>query len=316
MKKTIAAAIAAALALTTNAALAAPVEFNGEIKYQYRWQTYENFTDNRDKDGGISSIRLNAKMELNPNISAYARFAAQGLSGDKIGADFDTTRYGSDVAVVDQYGFVYNNAGWSYKIGRQTVEVTAASSLISSGGYIGNDMDFLNGVVATGKSGETSLQLVAGNVDHFEGGNSDGLYSVHASYSPAENWTVGGLLAKADQKVEGTRNFWGVDATYTTGKASFIVDFLNSNKKDNDSARVFGVDYSFDDNNTLSVYNHKTEVNADILTGWDKGEKGFYYIYNHKFDKAASLTLLYKDNELINSNKKYDSLRATVAYKF
>lgn len=315
MKKTVAAALAAALVLTTGAALAAPVEFDGEAKYQYRWQTYENFPDNRDKDGGIASIRLNAKMELDKNVSVYARFAAQTLSGDHIGEDFNKARYGFSHATIDQYGFIYNNADWSYKIGRQGLAISSAgATLLSSGAYIGKDMDFLTGVVATGQSGVTSLQFVAGQVDH--GDANDDVYSIHASYSPAENWTVGGTLARAEQKVEGDRTFWGLDATYTIGKASFLVDYLNSNSSSADAARVFGVDYAFDDKNSFAVYNHKSERNADIMTDWDQNQKGFYYIYNHKFDKATSFTLMYKDNEYLNDNREYDSLRATVAYKF
>lgn len=318
MKKTVAAALAAALVLTTGAALAAPVEFDGEAKYQYRWQTYDNLSD---EDGGIATIRLNAKMELDKNVSVYARFAAQTLSGDHIGADFNTDRYGFSHATIDQYGFIYNNADWNYKIGRQGLAISSAgATLLSSGAYIGKDMDFLTGVVATGQSGVTSLQFVAGQVDHYEGGTNDDVYSIHASYSPAENWTVGGTLARAEQKVEGDRTFWGLDATYTIGKASFLVDYLNSNSSSADAARVFGVDYAFDDKNSFAVYNHKSERNADILTDWDQNQKGFYYIYNHKFDNTTSFTLMYKDNEYLSPNSKgtteYDSLRATVAYKF
>jgi hypothetical protein len=219
MKKTVAAAMAAALVLTASAAFAAPVEFDGDVRAQYRWQTYNNLPD---QDGSISTIRLNAKMELDKNVSVYARFAAQTLSGDHIGADFSQTHYGNDVAVIDQYGFIYKNADWSYKIGSQGVAITPAATLLSSGAYIGKDMDFLNGVVATGKSGVTSLQIVAGNVDHYSGSTNDSVYSIHGSYSPAANWTVGGTLARANQKNEGDRNFWGIDAAYTIGKASFI----------------------------------------------------------------------------------------------
>jgi hypothetical protein len=309
MKKTAAAAIAAALVLTTSAAFAAPVEFDGDVKAQYRWQTY-NYQP--DKDGGISTIRLNAKMELDKNVSVYARFAAQTLSGDHIGADFNKSS--NSIATIDQYGFIYKNADWSYKIGRQGVAITPAATLLSSGAYIGENVDFLNGVVATGKSGVTSLQVVAGTVNRADSNSDHRVYSVHGSYSPAENWTLGGTLATFDSTVD--RNFWGIDAAYATGKASFIVDYLNSNSNSNDSSRVFGVDYAFDDKNTLSVYNHKTEANADIMTDWDQDQKGFYYIYNHNFDKTTSFTLLYKDNEYLSNTDKYTSLRATVAYKF
>ncbi|MDU4960230.1 MAG: hypothetical protein E6X17_06165 [Sporomusaceae bacterium] len=312
MKKTTAACVAALL-LTSGAALAAPVEFDGDIKAHYRWQTY-NYQP--DQEGGKFTVRLNAKTALDEHVTAYARFAAQTLTGAKIGADFNTDRYGSDVATIDQYGFIYDNAGWSYKIGRQDLAITPTAALVSSGSYIGKDVDFLNGVVATGTSGVTDLQLVAGNLDHSRESNSDALYSVHGSYSPAENWTVGGTLARFVEKNASDRNFWGVDVAYASGKANFIIDYLNSNSSSDDTARVIGVDYAFDDKNTLSVYNHKTESLADVLTDWDSGEKGFYYIYNHNFDSTTSFNLLYKDNEVLNSSDKYTSLRTTVTYKF
>lgn len=314
MKKTTAACVAALL-LTSGAALAAPVEFDGDIKAHYRWENYDN---KPDADGGKFTVRLNAKTALDEHVTAYARFAAQTLTGAKIGEDFSKDRYGSDVATIDQYGFIYDNAGWSYKIGRQDLAITPTAALVSSGSYIGKDMDFLNGVVATGTSGVTDLQLVAGNVDHYTGNsNSDALYSVHGSYSPAENWTVGGTLARFVEKNASNRNFWGVDVAYASGKANFIIDYLNSNSSVKDSARVIGVDYAFDDKNTLSIYNHKTEEFADVLTDWDQNQKGFYYIYNHSFDNTTSFNLMFKDNEYLNdSSKDYTSLRTTVTYKF
>ncbi len=312
MKKTAAAALAAALVLTTSAALAAPVEFDGDVKAHYRWNDVKSGTDT---EGGKFTVRLNAKAEIAEHISAYARFATQTLSADHTGADFDTSGGRSNIARLDQYGFIYNNADWNYKIGRQSVAITPAASLISSGAYIGEDMYFLNGVVAKGKLGATSLQLVAGNVD-VAGSNSDAVYSVHASYNPAEKWTVGGTLARYNEKGENTRNFWGIDAGYTIGKASFLVDYLNSNSSSDDAARVLGVDYAFDAKNTFSVYNHRTEGNGHIMTDWDHNEKGFYYIYNYDFDKATSLTLMYKDNENLDGTGDYNSFRTTVTYKF
>lgn len=311
MKKTAAAAIAAALVLTTSAAFAAPVEFDGDVKAHYRWNTE---TGESDTEGGKFTVRLNAKMELDKNVSAYARFAAQTLSGDHIGADFNKSS--NSIATIDQYGFIYKNADWSYKIGRQGASITPTASLLSSESYIGKDVSFLTGVVATGKSGVTSLQIVVGNQeDDLDVSDSNRVYSVHASVSPADNWTLGATLAKYEPKGQSDSNYWGVDVGYTSGKASFIADYLKSDANTNDTAHVFGVDYAFDDKNSVSVYAHKTEAASHIYTDWDPGQKGYYYSYNHNFDKETSFNLFYKDNKYLTGGEN-TSLRTTVTYKF
>ena len=312
MKKIITAALAAAVALTTGAAFAAPVEFDGQVKVQYRAQTKEN---KPDTTGGIFSIRLNAKTALSSNVDLFARFAAQSLSGDHIGNDFSIGKYGTNVAIIDQYGFILKDNGFQYKIGRQGLSISPTALLYSSEGYIGDDMALFNGVVATGKSGVTSLQVVAGKSDQEY---KDKVYSIHASYNPAKAWTVGGTLARSDSNYRNDRNYFGTDVQYTTGKANFVVDYLKSDEDTKNDALVVGVSYAFDQKNTLSAYSHRTDSNSHIFTDWDPGEKGMYYIYNHAFDKTTALNLLYKDN---NKNETIQgstntSFRATVSYKF
>lgn len=310
MKKTVAAALAAALVFTTSAVFAAPVEFSGDVKAHYRWNTV---TPGDNPEAGKFTFRLNAKMEIDNNVSAYARFAAQTLTADHTGKDFNDSD--NSIATLDQYGFIVTNGDWSYKIGRQGASITPTASLFSSEGYIGKDVSFLNGVVATGKSGVTSIQVVVGNQD-LASGNNNRVYSVHGSYSPAKNWTVGGTLAIYEPKGAADSKYWGVDVAYTAGKASFIADYLKSDANANDTAHVIGVDYAFDEKNTVSVYAHKTEGASNIFTDWDPAEKGYYYSYNHNFDKTTSFNLFYKDNKAIDGTSENTSLRTTVTYKF
>jgi hypothetical protein len=151
---------------------------------------------------------------------------------------------------------------------------------------------FLDGVVATGKSGVTSLQVVAGKSNQS---TEDKVYSLHASYNPAKAWTVGGTVAKSNSDVRNDRNYWGTDVQYATGKANFVADYLKSDEDTNNDALVIGVSYAFDNKNTLSAYSHNTGSNSNIATDWDNGQKGAYYIYNHTFDKTTALNLLYKE---------------------
>ncbi len=310
MKKIITAALAAAMVLTTGAVFAAPVEFDGQVKVQYRSNTADGAPDTQ---GGIYSFRLNAKTALSNNVDLFARFAAQSLSGDKIGPDFSKAKYGNSVAVIDQYGIIVKDNDFQYKVGRQGLSISPTALLYSSEGYIGEKYGLFDGVVATGKSGVTSLQFVAGKGDID---TKDKIYSVHASYSPAKDWTVGGTIAKANPNAGSDRTFWGTDVQYTIGKASFVADYLKSDDDIKNDALVLGVTYAFDDKNNLSAYSHKTEANAAIYTDWDPGEKGAYYIYNHKFDKTTSLNLLYKSNTAIGTDTDNTSFRAAVAYKF
>lgn len=312
MKKMITAALAAAMVLTTGAAFAAPVEFDGQVKVQYRSQTNDT---TGDTTGGIYSFRLNAKTALSNNVDLFARFAAQSLSGDHVGSDFSQKEYGTNVVVIDQYGFILKDNGFQYKIGRQGLSISPTALLYSSEGYIGEKHGLFDGVVATGKSGVTSLQVVAGKSDID---TKDKVYSVHASYSPVKDWTVGGTVAKSDPNAGSDKTYWGTDVQYTTGKASFVADYLKSDADTNNNALVLGVSYAFDNKNTLSAYAHRTGSNSHIYTDWDPGEKGAYYIYNHAFDKATALNLLYKDNTKNESTAgaTNTSFRATVSYKF
>ncbi len=313
MKKIITAALAAAMVLTTGVAFADPVEFDGQVKVQYRAQTKDA---NPDTTGGIFSFRLNAKTALSNNVDLFARFAAQSLSGDHIGPDFNTGKYGTNVVVIDQYGFILKDSGFQYKIGRQGLSISPTALLYSSEGYIGDRHGLFDGIVATGKSGVTSLQVVAGKSDIDT--TKDKVYSVHASYSPAKAWTVGGTVAKSNSDARNDRNYWGTDVQYATGKANFVADYLKSDENTNNDAFVLGVSYAFDNKNTLSAYSHRTGSNSDIYTDWDEGEKGAYYIYNHSFDKTTALNLLYKDNTKNEAaaGATNTSFRATVSYKF
>lgn len=311
MKKIITAALAAAMVLTTGVAFAAPVEFDGQVKVQYRAQTKEA---NPDTTGGIFSFRLNAKTALSNNVDLFARFAAQSLSGDHIGPDFNTTKYGTNVVVIDQYGFILKDSGFQYKVGRQGLSISPTALLYSSEGYIGDRHGLFDGVVATGKSGVTSLQVVAGKSDID---TKDKVYSVHASYSPVKDWTVGGTVAKSNPNTGSDKTYWGTDVQYTIGKANFVADYLKSDADTRNDALVLGVSYAFDIKNTLSAYAHNTGGNSNIYTDWDNDEKGAYYIYNHAFDKNTALNLLYKDNtKKVSNGNDNTSFRATVSYKF
>ena len=85
MKKTIIVALAAMLLQSSGIAMAAssPVSFDGSILTHYRWD--DSGTTNLN--GGKIFLRLNANAPITEDISLYTRLAAEGLNGDKIGAE-------------------------------------------------------------------------------------------------------------------------------------------------------------------------------------------------------------------------------------
>ncbi|MCX7780716.1 MAG: porin, partial [Negativicutes bacterium] len=293
MKKTIAAALTAMM-LMTGSAFAAEFpnfDFNGDVKFHYRWETKDAAADT---EGGKVWFRLNAKTALTDNIDAYARLSSQSLTGDHIGADFDKSyaKYSVDgLTVIDRYGIVVKGKGWNYNIGRQGATVGGTALLYSTEGYTGINMGAVDGLTVTGKSGVTSIQFVAG--EEWKAGSSDNkLYAVRGSYSPAKDWTVGATYGKYNYAgATKDTNHYAVDFAYNVGKAGFFGEYTKSSADAQDTAYDLGVTYAFDAKNSAYVIAHKTEANGDMggWTDFDNNEKGFYYGFDHKVDKNKTL---------------------------
>jgi hypothetical protein len=51
-------------------------------------------------------------------------------------------------------------------------------------------------------------------------------------------------------------------------------------------------------------------------TGFDKGQKGFYYGVDYKVAKDYTFSFFYKNNKTLDTNDTKTSLRTTLTYKF
>jgi hypothetical protein len=325
MKKMCAAALTAMMLMTAGTALAAEfpnTDLSGDIKFHYRWNTYD--WDN-NKEGGKVWFRLNAKTELSDNVDAFARLAIQKLTNDHTGADFSQSYYDTDAATaIDRFGVVIKGKNFNYTVGRQGVTL-GNGLLLDTNGYMGIGTDdpgefsasAIDGLSITGKAGATSIQAVAGKA--WMDSNDDAkVYALYASYSPAKDWTLGATLARASQYGEDA-NFYGANVGYTFSKAGLFADYAKSNADDNDTAYALGLTYSVDKKNSAYVIYSKVEGNADIgnnMTTYDDGGKGMYYGFDHKLTNDKTLSLFYKDMKLVTSGEKYDSLRATLTVSF
>lgn len=314
MKKAVLLAVAAATVMSSNMAMANPVELDGKIAVQYRSNTYE---DAQDRDGGKFTFTLNALSKLDEHFDAYARIGAQYLTNKGFGADFsDTSKSGE--GSVDQFGFIYKNAGASYKVGRQAVTLGETAVLYNTAAYIGDDM-MSDGVTATLKSGATDLKLVAVQEDRVADQDNK-LYAVQASYKLSDRWKVGGVLAKYDYESSSKEdtNHWAVNAGYALGKAGLVGEYTQSDADTQNVAHAYGVTYDFDAKNSAYAFAHYTAANGDIggWTDFDNGEKGMYYGVDHKLSKDKTLSLFFKDNKNITTDKANTSFRVTLTYTF
>ena len=323
MKKSVATSLAAVMLLSaTGTAMAASFpefQFNGDVKLHYRWNTDDAGTD---KEGGKFWFRLNATSEVAKNVAFYTRLTTQSLTGDNTGADFDQNHYHDDHATtMDRIGFTVKGKSFDYTIGRQDLFL-GQGLLMDSSGYLGTNMGAVDGISATGKSGATNLTFVAGQA-WMDGDDEAKIYAVDASYSPAKNWKLGGTLAKvSDRTVGEDSTHYGINATYTAGKASYFGEYGKSDADSDDKGYALGVSYDLNKKNSLFAIYNRVEGNTDLIkdmTTYDNNGKGMYYGFSHKVDADTTLDLFYKDMKYISgadAGKDYTSLRTTVTYKF
>ena len=309
-KKILTAAVAAMLTLTTGVVMASPVELDGSASIRYREDGYNG-------TGTITRFTLNAKTEIAPNLSAYARFAAENLNNPKVGPDFSS---GKDfIGEFDQYGLLYSNAGFNYKIGQQAPTIGGLGLLYDASGYLGNkDMGVADGINVKGKSGVTSIDFLAAQENNTNDIDNK-IYSARASFNPTKALTLGATFAQ--YKAATNMNFYAADAAYVDGKVTYSGEYAKSNADNNNQAYAVGVSYATDAKNSVWVYNYKVESQSDFpgsggMTTFDQGKKGFYYGADHKFTKDTALHLFYAEKQKLVDGVKDTSFRTTVSYNF
>ncbi|MDD4599674.1 MAG: porin [Negativicutes bacterium] len=318
-KRLLAAAVAAAMAMSMGVVMAAPVEFDGSAQVHYRWNDSDA---NGTSESARSTFLLNAKLALDANTDLYARFATQRLHAGLSSADFRASATRDSISTIDRFGVILKGDNVTYNLGRQGATIGATALLYSTEGYIGSNMGSIDGVSASTKLGATNLNFIAGVENGYNnynvGGPDNKVYSVHGSYNPAKNWTVGGTLARYDVDGGDTTNHWALDAAFNQGKVGYFAEYTKSNADDNNQAYVLGASYAFDAKNSFSAMYSKVEANGDMggWTDFDPSGKGMYYSYNHKLTQDTTFNVFYKDMEEVHGTDNYNSFRTTVTYKF
>jgi len=347
VKKYVVSALLASVVISSGSAFAAPVgtvELDGTLQYIYRWEkNYNNTKPVPWVNGGnnIEKFILNAKTGLAKNLDAYARFGAENVSRASMGIDFyDGTADGSkkNAASIDQVGLLYQNAGWSYKLGRQDSYIGGISGLYSSIYFVG-PRSSVDGVHISGKSGVTDIDFQAfqEHYSYLDDGNR--VYALHASYNPTKELMLGATVAKYDDRnkahsYDTSTNNWAVNSSYTMGKATVFGEYGKSNASTENVTWAAGLTYVPDAKNTFNVIHYDGGMNGD-LGGWQVNAapyqpggggfepdfKGMYYILDHKIDKSTTATLFWRNMKALTPNQdgtihSNDNLRVIVTYAF
>ena len=96
-------------------------------------------------------VQLNISHKISDDLTSFFRLGVRQYLGDGI-------ETGNQA--LDEYGFVYKNNGWQYKIGRQDVKL--GSGLVLGTGFDSGWDHKFDGLTASTKMGETTFKLVAG----------------------------------------------------------------------------------------------------------------------------------------------------------
>jgi hypothetical protein len=323
-KKALTAALAAAFVLTTaGSVFANGVEFDGSVNFQFRQNTADGAAD--ESGNRLQFILNGTAPEFGKNIDLYFRIAGERTSGINGWRDFevadpdstDTTVFG-----LDQFGFNYKNAGWNYKIGRQSSFIGGTGIIYDDTGAMGRHI-FGDGITITGQTGAVDVKLSAVRFDFYDDLQPK-LYSVAGTYKASKNLAVGGTFARVSLEGENA-NAWAVNAAYdVNSKVNLFGEYGKSNADENNKAYAFGGSYSIDKKNSVyAIYSHvesdftfESPTTGAQSTTYDLGKEGMYYGFGHQFDKTTSLSLFYKDMENIETGKGVTSFRTTVNYKF
>lgn len=315
-KKMLSAVIAAMFTMSAGAALANPVEITGKVVIENR--QVETATAAGTGNGLKEIFILNAKTSVMKNLDVYARIGAEHISNPFAGSDFTGSDYKYDrtsTANIDQYGFVYKNAGTSYKVGRQDVFL-GTGILYDDTGNIGKK-GFVDGISIDTKIGDASVNILAAQVDQVAK-DDDKMYAVYANIPVTKDLKAGLALAKYDYANSGSTKHWAVDAAYTINKLVVSGDYAKSDANSNNKAYSATASYKIDDKNSFYVTNFKVESAAAMQdwTTWWQGQKGYWYSYSHKLTNDTKLSLNYQDSKNIDGSNYKKSFRTQVTYKF
>jgi hypothetical protein len=345
MKKKLALALVASLALTTGSAFAAEVsspdgfQLDGSLNLQYRNDTKMAGTSSKNvHDGFKETLTLNMSQKITDNVDFYTRFTYQNVgAGLQNDAEDYRGKIGGNSAAFDAFGLKVATGTWNWKIGSQPLTV-GAQGLVYDNGFIGrNALPYA--ISGAGKIGaidtvvydaKTNYQVPVGNQDKFYGTNlsysiddNNKIGAFYAHWTPSSdtaNW--GTNLNQMAIASFGSLNAYGFDYSHQfEGKLSFASEYAKTNAKVDNKAYIAGFGYAVDADNKVAAKYYRSEGYSQI---WDKNfggmgttpnpdTKGFILSLNHAISKTTSASLSYDSEKTIKGTYGIGSRNRTVA---
>lgn len=258
MKKKIAAAVLAAMALTTVSAFAAPIQISGDGYVQYN-----NTQQGADKYNGIDTrLRLNIDSNMDNLFNVHARIVNEN--------DLSTS-YTSSAARLDQ-------AYLAGKIGTVNVQV-GKDDLFTGKGLLIDDHNF------SGLKASTNFDGV--KIAGFIGKDGSGVKTRTADIGTSVN----GLNLGANAVTLGNTHYYGFNADTKLGEATLSAEYVK-NDTTNAKGYIAGVSVG---NYTVSYRDIDAGAVTGYTTNGNYNDsKGFKLAAHYNVSKNSSVTL-YQD---------------------
>lgn len=323
-KRLLAAAVAAMVTLSANAALAFPLDVTGDFRLQGR-SIDDGIAGGTAKDDSWFQLRtrLNFSGEVDKDTTFFGRISARNNFGAAQNSD----------AAFDQYGVRLKTGEWKLSIGRQAVNLGQGTIISTGSDAAGVDNKF-DGVIASTKSGVVDLNIIAGRTDSVTATDTSEWYGFDASTKLSDKVTAG--VSYASHKLKGgpeSTQVWAINTAANLSKNFALNAEYAKSDADNDNGAYFvagtysqnkdsfTVQYNNVQNNSVDQYNSGIGAVAypfwgnDLLSGND-GYKGFTYAYSHKINNNLSAHAIYMDLDVDGRSGSDKELAAGLVWGF
>ena len=351
MKKTLPMALTTCLVFSVAGVAAAETQdssdlkLDGSIHVEYRADKNSNsIYHNADAthDGLKTTFFLNADKKLSDNLDFYARLVNRSASanlGKNYAGDYVASENHTNITTIDQFGFKYKNAGWSYKLGAQNLSLGATGLLYDDTRFAGQHI-FTNALTASGKVGAIDLKTVIAQTNNKSGDDNDNLYYIHGGYS-VDKSTYGFGYARADYGTTTANeylyatdknglNYYTADFSYKlTNDLHFSSEFIQSSAKEHNHGLNLSLFHIFNKNTNGGVAYFKVEEQANIQNAYEGGmtyqwgnAEGYGVFFNHKLSNNVTLNIADFQMSPINTAVKsgmrqtQNTLRIGATYNF
>ncbi|MBU2699276.1 hypothetical protein Ga0466249_000355 [Sporomusaceae bacterium BoRhaA] len=296
------------------------LQISGSILFHYRIQRDEQYPQGAPditRNGFKTLFLLNMDQKLNENFALYARATYEAFSSryGNFGTDnyVDRNYHGA----IDEYGLKYNHAGYTYKLGLQSL--TLGGGLVYDNGYIGKH-SLPYALTMDGKVGKIDVNVVAAQTNYQGSLENDKFYAVQGSYAMKDKASVGAMIVHADYGKDTTNaymggrssvNYYSVYGSYPlSDKLTISAEYLLSSMKKDNQAHIAQLSYSTDSKNTFGLGYYRVEDQTSIndynagcmTTSPNTNTKGYLVSFKHKFDKNVSWSVSDFHYDKINSS--------------